>query len=508
MTPERWQQVKAVFRSALKCDVEARASFLERACGGDAGLRREVQSLLASFEESDRILDMPVDEAAARLLTSEESEPLVGQRLGHYEIISLLGKGGMGAVYLARDTRLGRKVALKLLPSYFTSDLERLRRFEQEACAASALNHPNILTIYEIGETEGTHFIATEFIEGETLRARLRGAPMKVGEWFKIAEQAASALAAAHEAGIIHRDIKPENIMVRHDALVKVLDFGLAKLTRQGATDPEATARGLVETGSGVVMGTVPYMSPEQVLGRVVDHRTDLFSLGVLLYELATGHPPFAADSAGETLDRILHAEPAAISRFSHEVPAELERLVGKCLEKDRERRYTSARELLKDLTGYQSSTAVSVVGMGGRELLIGWIRQKWVAVPILLTSVVLGLLLGWFLHRQAKVHWAREQALPEIRRLIDEGNLAAAFVLARQAEKYIPADPKLLKLWPAMSGSISVHTTPTGAKVYMKEYSAPPERLAVRGSDTHREGPDSGRSPSLEDREKRLCYH
>jgi serine/threonine protein kinase/tetratricopeptide (TPR) repeat protein len=350
MTPERWQQVKALFRSALEHEVEARAAFLDRACAGDDGLRREVESLLVSFEESDSIIRTPVAEAAVQLLRSDMAETLVGRQLGHYETIGLLGEGGMGAVYLARDKKLGRKVALKLLPSYFTSDAERLRRFEQEACAASALNHPNILTIYEIGEAGGTPFIATEFIEGETLRARMTGAPMKIDEVLHVAEQVASALAAAHEAGIIHRDIKPENVMVRRDGLVKVLDFGLAKLTRPEATGPEATTRGVVQTSSGVVMGTVPYMSPEQALGREVDHRSDLFSLGVVLYEMASGRSPFAGASTGETLDRILHAQPEALSRFNHEVPGQLERTVSKCLEKDRERRYGVARDLLMDL--------------------------------------------------------------------------------------------------------------------------------------------------------------
>ena len=350
MTPEAWHQVKELFRSALEHEVEERPAFLDRACAGNVGLLREVQSLLASFEESDSIIQTPVAEAAAQLFMRDEAESLVGQQLGHYETIALLGEGGMGAVYLARDTKLGRKVALKLLPSYFTSDGDRLRRFEQEACAASSLNHPNILTIYEIGETNGTHFIATEFIEGETLRECMKRGPAEIGQVLHVAEQVASALAAAHEAGIVHRDIKPENIMVRPDALVKVLDFGLAKLTNQQATSPEATTRALVKTSSGVVMGTVPYMSPEQALGREVDHRSDLFSLGVLLYEMATGQSPFAGGSVAETLDRILHAQPEAMASLNPQVPAHLEGVVRKCLEKDRERRYQSGRELLVDL--------------------------------------------------------------------------------------------------------------------------------------------------------------
>jgi serine/threonine protein kinase/tetratricopeptide (TPR) repeat protein len=270
-----------------------------------------------------------------------------------------------------------------------------LRRFEQEACAASALNHPNILTIYEIGEASGTHYIATEFIEGETLRASLMGARPKIGEALNIATQVASALAAAHEAGIIHRDIKPENVMVRRDALVKVLDFGIAKLTGTQPADAEATTRALVKTSAGVVMGTVPYMSPEQALGRGVDHRSDLFSLGVIFYEMATGQSPFVGANSIETLDRILHAQPEAISRFNHEAPAELERIVGICLEKGRERRYSSARELLVDLTNLKRDLEVgaSVTVGKSQERQRGLLTsRRWLAIPALVMLVVAAL--------------------------------------------------------------------------------------------------------------------
>jgi serine/threonine protein kinase/TolB-like protein/Tfp pilus assembly protein PilF len=399
VTPERWQQVKGLFRSALEHKIEERFAFLERACPGDDGLRREVESLLASFEESDSIIETPVAEAAAQLFTSDQSVSLVGQQLGHYETIALLGEGGMGTVYLARDTRLGRKVALKLLPSYFTKDVDRLRRFEQEACAASSLNHPNILTIYEIGETDRTHFIATEFIEGETLRERMTGAPMKIGEVLNVAEQVVSALAAAHETGIIHRDIKPENVMVRRDGIVKVLDFGLAKLTKQQATAAEATARATVNSSSGLVMGTLPYMSPEQALGRDVDHRSDLFSLGVLLYETATGRSPFAGANSSETLDRILHAQPEAMARFNPRVPTQLERVVRKCLEKERERRYSSARELLVDLKNHGPDLEVEApaIAAAGQERQRRRLTSRpWFAISalLMLAVAVLGSLL------------------------------------------------------------------------------------------------------------------
>jgi serine/threonine protein kinase len=350
MTAERWQQVKVLFRSTLEHPAEKRQAYLDRACGSDSTLRQEVESLLASYSESDSIITTLLAEEAARLLASNQTESLVGRQFGHYDIVALLGEGGMGAVYLARDTKLGRQVALKLLPSYLRNDPDRLRRFEQEGCAASALNHPNILTIYEIGETDGTQFIATEFVAGETLRTRMRAAPMEPCEVLDVAEQVASALAAAHEAGIIHRDIKPENVMMRRDALVKILDFGLAKLTRGEDKTREAATRSPAKTSAGVVMGTVPYMSPEQALGRNVDHRSDLFSLGVVLYEMVTGQSPFAAASTAETLDRILHVEPEPMAAFNDGVPAELENVVRKCLDKDRGRRYSSARELLVEL--------------------------------------------------------------------------------------------------------------------------------------------------------------
>ncbi|HYE66613.1 MAG TPA: protein kinase, partial [Pyrinomonadaceae bacterium] len=277
---------------------------------------------------------------------------MIPQTISHYSILKKLGAGGMGEIYLAQDTRLGRPVALKLLPSAFTKDEDRLRRFEQEARAASALNHPNILTIFEIGQVDGTHYIATEFIDGETLRQRLTGARIKLGEALEIAIQVASALAAAHAAGIVHRDIKPENIMVRNDGYIKVLDFGLAKLTDPlGPTvDPEAATRALVDTDPGVVMGTACYMSPEQAQGRAVDGRTDIWSLGVVLYEMVTGHAPFEGATKSHLIVSILEKEPPLLAQYVREVPAELERIVSKALRKDREERYQVVKDLALDL--------------------------------------------------------------------------------------------------------------------------------------------------------------
>jgi len=280
-----------------------------------------------------------------------DKELSAGATLSHYRIISKIGAGGMGEVYLAQDTKLDRKVALKILPADVAANQQRMRRFVQEARAASALNHPNILTIYEIDETDSGHFIAAEFIDGETLRERI-DAGMNLSEILETAIEVGGALAAAHAAGIIHRDIKPENIMVRRDGYVKVLDFGLAKLTEspESATDPEAATRARVNTGAGTVMGTANYMSPEQAKGTDVDARTDLWSLGAVLYEMIAGHVPFRGETPTETISLILQREPAPLKRLMTDVPAELERIVTKALAKNREERYQTAKDLLIDL--------------------------------------------------------------------------------------------------------------------------------------------------------------
>jgi serine/threonine protein kinase len=268
--------------------------------------------------------------------------------LGHYEIRSRIGAGGMGEVYLAHDSRLGRSVALKLLPAEFTKDESRLRRFQQEARAASALNHPNILTIFEIGEVDGIHFIATELIEGETLRDRMKRGEIKLVEILEIAAQSASALAAAHQAGIAHRDIKPENIMVRSDGYVKVLDFGLAKLTETKATTSEAST--LVNTEPGIVLGTAHYMSPEQARGLEVDTRTDIWSLGIVIYEMVSGQTPFKGATATDIIVAIVERDPKPLRRHAGQLPTELEWVVKKALRKDRDERYQTAKDLLSDL--------------------------------------------------------------------------------------------------------------------------------------------------------------
>src|SRR5690349_17740047 len=345
MKPERWQQIEQLYHSALTREGGQLQAFLAEACAGDDTLRREVESLLAHQAQAESLMETPVMEVAAKVLTEDQADSLVGRQVGSYGVLALLGAGGMGKVYRAQDTRLDRTVALKMLPAEVAADEERMRRFVREAKAASALNHPNVAHIYEIGEADGARYIAMEYVEGQTLAAKINGHPLEVSEIVEIGNQIADALVAAHSKGITHRDIKPQNIMLNERDQVKVLDFGLAKVARPTDQAASSAANALAKTAPGMVMGTVPYMSPEQSLGREVDHRSDLFSLGVVLYEMATGRLPFVGASTNGTLDKILHAEPEAISRTSENAPAELERIVRKCLEKERERRYQSAHD-------------------------------------------------------------------------------------------------------------------------------------------------------------------
>jgi serine/threonine protein kinase len=294
-------------------------AFLDTACEGDELLRRKVEALLASRQRVGSFIETPAAGIATRIIENGQADLLVGQTFGHYKISKRIGSGGMGEVYLATDVTAGRKAALKLLPMRFTGDANRLKRFRQEAHAVVALNHPNILTVYEIGEDHSTHYIASEMIEGETLRQRLMRGRMELSEAVDVAIQVASALAAAHEAGIVHRDINPGNIMLRPDGYVKVLDFGIAKLAEQEApaTMPKDEALLLVETNLGSILGTVPYMSPEQARGAQVDKGTDIWSLGVVLYEMVTGHTPFIGDTPREVMTSILEKEPPPLTSYN-----------------------------------------------------------------------------------------------------------------------------------------------------------------------------------------------
>src|SRR6476469_2547879 len=352
MKAERWQRVNDLFQSAAERAPEERASFLDEGCHGDEGLRREVESLLASYERAENFIESPAFEVAPELVTNDRTGALVGKVIGHYRIESLIGVGGMGEVYLARDERLGRKAALKLLPDNLTIDEAQLSRFKNEARSASALNHPKILTVYEIGAEGDRQFIAMEFIEGVTLRASITRGRINPHAALEIAVQVASALAAAHQAGVVHRDIKPENIMLRPDGYVKVLDFGIAKLTehRLASNDHTTETTATLQTRPGLVLGTARYMSPEQARGQKVDARTDIWSLGVVLYEMVGGTPPFTGETPSDCIASILTKEPPPLSGVLPGVPAELESILQKALRKNSDERYQTIKEMLADL--------------------------------------------------------------------------------------------------------------------------------------------------------------
>jgi serine/threonine protein kinase/Flp pilus assembly protein TadD len=350
---ERWQQVERVYESALAKDASERASFLEDACAGDDDLRQEVESLLAYQERSEDFIESPALDVAAKLIAKQKSTTAVlGQMIKHYKIVAAIGAGGMGEVYLAEDTRLERRVALKFLPAHLTEDERYLRRFEQEARAVAALSHPNVCMIHEVIETgDGRHCIVMEYVDGMTLSDSLKEKPLTVREALDIAIQVSSALSAAHLAGIVHRDIKLENIMLRRDGYVKILDFGLAKLTDKNwsGVDNEAATR-MLNTSPGVVMGTVYYMSPEQARGLPVDERTDIWSLGVVLYEMICGSHPFTGATPTDVIISIAEREPEPLTKRVPEAPLQLEEIVQKALAKKREDRYQTADDLQRDL--------------------------------------------------------------------------------------------------------------------------------------------------------------
>jgi len=349
MTPNRWQQIDQLFHAALACQVSERTQFLANACGDDESLRLEVESLISFLDEVDGFIETPAGDVAAEMLRTQESTYEPGRQIGNYKIVGRLGSGGMGEVYLADDTRLKRKIALKLLPPHFMVNPDRVRRFEREARAASALNHPNIVTIYEIGQSDSAHFIATEFVDGKTLRQMINEKPLKLSETLNVAIQVAGALMGAHAAGIVHRDIKPENIMVRSDGYIKILDFGLAKLTEQQTAETETETPTLLQSNPGLVMGTVQYMSPEQARGKKVDARSDIWSFGVVLYELLAGRVPFSGETPSHVMVSLMEDELPALSTFV-DVPPELDRIVTRALRKKPRERYQTASELANDL--------------------------------------------------------------------------------------------------------------------------------------------------------------
>jgi len=349
MKLELWRRIEELFHKTLEVESSHRKEFLENASQGDEELRTEVESLLHQEETTGEFLETPALEVAAKSLADRRTE-LTGKILGSYEVQTLLGAGGTAVVYLARDLEVDQLRALKVLPPEIAADQTRMRRFRREARAVAKLSHSNIARVYEVAEVEGIHFIVLEYVEGENLSTTVGGGSLPISEMIPIAQQVARALEHAHSRRIVHRDVKPSNIMIKPDRSVKVLDFGLAKI-KPSEEDMDQSFSTDTLTQPGVVMGTVGYMSPEQLLGRALDHRTDIFSLGVVIYNMATGNLPFFGRTISDQMDRILNTQPEALTRFNREVPEKLELIVRKCLQKNSKNRYESCSELLKDLS-------------------------------------------------------------------------------------------------------------------------------------------------------------
>jgi serine/threonine protein kinase/Tol biopolymer transport system component len=408
VTSEQFLRVGELYHAAMDLAPEARLDFLANACAGEDELRREVESLLQAHEQADGFIAGKVAGVVAEMPAQQQNPSLIGHNISHYQVLSLLGAGGMGEVYLAQDARLRRKVALKLLPRIYAHNQEWLRRFQREALATSSLNHPNILTVYDIGTTStelgGAPFIVAELLEGEELRKQMKEGPLPVRKAIEYARQIAAGLAAAHEKGIVHRDLKPENLFVTKDGLVKILDFGLAKLSPQ-RSEPNGAGTTLI-TNPGTVMGTVGYMSPEQVRGQEADHHSDIFSFGLILYEMLAGRRAFQGESAAETMAAIVNQEPPEISEINSKIPPQLERIVGHCLEKQPARRFQNASDLgfalealltpsgsrLKEVT---ASSATEIINILPRR--VG--REKWwIAATALALVVAAGFAWAYFI--------------------------------------------------------------------------------------------------------------
>lgn len=393
MRPERWQQIETLYHATLEREPESRANFLAEACVGDAELHREVESLLASHDQAASFIEKPPADIAAGMMAEKQTGSMIGRTLGHYQIISLLGAGGMGEVYRARDLRLDRDVAVKILPEHLAQDTEALRRFEREAKAVAALTHPNILAIHDFGEEQGVIYAVMELLEGETLRAKIQRGAIGWREAVEIGSAIAEGLTAAHAKGIIHRDLKPENIFLTHEGQVKILDFGIARVKRTVTPDAQTLTSANETTKHGVVMGTIGYMSPEQVKGETAEAPSDIFSLGCVLYEMLSGQRPFARGTTAEMIAAILDAEPPSFTKTGKKVPFELERVIRHCLEKAPDSRYQSAREL-----GFDLSKALNPNNARNRAAFVSLLRGKQIRWIASCAAILILLVTGLFL--------------------------------------------------------------------------------------------------------------
>jgi serine/threonine protein kinase/formylglycine-generating enzyme required for sulfatase activity/dienelactone hydrolase len=502
MKPESWNQIEKIYHAALERPPQERAVFLDEACTGDEELRREVAALLDYDDSDSNFIETPALKVAARALaaqsparpdlsgdgaeatagadlTIDSLQP--GEMICNFRVLRKIGQGGMGEVYLAEDTRLGRKVALKVLAPDMVSHAQARSRFLREARLAATLDHSNICTIHEVGESAGRYFIAMQYVEGKTLKKVIDGRPLSIDSLLSISLQVADALALAHSQGIIHRDIKSNNIIITSRGQAKILDFGLAKLLEkeEGATDPDLTQ-------TGMPLGTPSYMSPEQARGERADHRSDIFSFGVVLYEMATGRTPFKGKSQAETMNAVINQPHTPVVELNNETPLELSKIVDRILLKEPVDRYQSIEEAAGELRqvaqeiGAITSSApdgVIVPYVQPRRLAGFWHRgeghkasaRRWalIAIPILVVAVIAALLY-W---RNSNMEWARD-SIPQIESLAREEKYVEAYNLALEVRKYLPDDTSLARLLPMVSDDLSVMTEPDGARVYLKRFS------------------------------------
>lgn len=466
MTAERYQRVVELFHAALELEPEARSAFLAQACAGDEELRREVEAMLAADAKSDGFLDRPADDLAASAMRPGDHRSLIGRRFLSYEVVSRLGAGGMGEVYLARDSKLKREVAIKVLPAALASDPDRMSRFQREAQVLAALNHPNIAAIYGLEEWNGLSALVMELVEGPTLAERIAGRALPLEQALPIAKQIAEALEAAHERGIVHRDLKPANIKLTIDGKVKVLDFGLAKRQEPAMGSPEDSPT-LTSTEEGVILGTAAYMSPEQALGKQVDQRADIWAFGVVLYEMLTGNRLFQGETTTEILAAVLTEDPDFEG-----VPARARSLLHGCLEKDPANRRESAHKVTEELKVLGDSLApASAVKLS---------RNAWIAVG--LAVVLAGLIASWLWLRLSRERWVLRTAIPEIGRLMDLGEYVKAAALTREARAVLPNDPTLEALFRRATGEISLASVPSGAEVSIRQLQGDPNAWEILG--------------------------
>ena len=493
MSPDKWQEISRIFNAVLEKESPGRKDFLAEACGDDEHLRNEIELLLSAHENKDSFIDSPEVGLLTDLPTLDLKK---GDKIAAFEIEKLLGKGGMGEVYLAHDTRLNRPVAIKILPPATALDSNANKRLLLEAQAAAALEHPNICTIHEIGEAEGYSFIVMQYVEGKALSDLLKNGALSLRQSLKIASQVAEAIGDAHAHGIIHRDIKPANIIVSANDQVKVLDFGLAKKFTTEDEESEISSIKSILSHPGLILGTASYMSPEQARGIPVDLRTDLWSLGVVLYEMTVGRKPFEGNSLADKLVSILHDEPT----FPEDFNPKLKEILMRLIQKDLDKRYQTADESFADIKALRQevefekqlithiNTDSDPSILNARFLYSGdessdkalriirdtpktfWQKIGWmqiVSASLILLMLGIG---GWYFRHTSNINWAKEN-IKKIAELAKDERNFEAYNLSLQIQNYLNNDEELNKLMPTISDKISVNSEPTEAKVYLKPF-------------------------------------